>query len=125
MSSELNVKTLSELKERIQTYEVDWGQFTPKQQRQYKEHFKSDKEVLLKKIEHIEKAREKIHNYEDDIAEILVRLEKVGFTFIEEKKPEETTPPPPIEKETKRESPVLPKEGDIGKGDKEKEDEKT
>ena len=84
----LNIKNLNELKDKIQTHKVDWVEFTPKDQRRFKEHYTQDKKTLIRKIKLIEENKDKITKYEDDIAELLKRLEKIGFTFLTEEPPE-------------------------------------
>ena len=63
----LNIKSLDELKGKLEIHEVDWSTFTPAETRRNKEHYTADKKVLLEKINFIAKAKESLHFFLVDV----------------------------------------------------------
>jgi hypothetical protein len=101
----LNIKTLEELKVKVETHkQPEWA---PKDSRKYKAQYDNDKEQIIQRIDLITKYQEKIDSWQDDIAEALARLKKQGVIFLEEQKEPEPPAQPPKEQEQKRESGVL------------------
>ena len=101
----LNIKSFDELKEKVLAHTVDWGELSPKDQRRFREHYKLDKEILVKKIDLIADCKDKEKKYEVDIVEILERLKKMGkqFIFLEEHRdPEKKEPISPVFEGTER-----------------------
>ncbi len=88
----LNLKSLGELKVKLEEHKPDWTEHTSKDVRKYKEQYKQDRITLITKIDLINQYTAKVSKYEADIAEILTRLKKMGFVFITQEPPKRTSP---------------------------------